>query len=447
MGNVGVGLADDYFALFSNPAGLSTQKSYELTIGISNYGYGNEVRYLGTLTDDKINATNLDNIGFVWPIPTIRGGLTFAFGFGRIARYASVATFEGYNSNNSIVQSFYPFSYAGGVRNSYDLLNLSLEDANDLLNNNIPFQIFLADTSNDYLYTILRGDVNQVVRVRESGGLNSWSFGGGIDIAPNMSLGVTLNYITGTYSYDREFSEVDSRNVHNSTPDDLDYWTYTSTINGDISGFNVLLGLMVRKEDRLRVGFSVRIPTYYEVSEVFTDEGRSFFDNGDSYSVLYEGRTKYNVITPYVLSGGISFRPKDWLMLAGDAEYVDWTQMRFDTDNMELLRENRNIKAWMRDTWTFRGGAELTLWKWGINLRGGFEWKPSPWKGDPSDFDQWNYTFGIGYSDEGSSINFSYAMGSFKTYRVNYYLGNVPGSKTDEKVSTTTINITFSQKF
>jgi long-subunit fatty acid transport protein len=421
MGNTNVGIADDYSALFGNPAGLSQQKSFEFSIGLSRLGYGNDVTFLGNKTTDNNNAINLNNLGIVYPIATVRGGLTFAFGFGRVANYTSVASFDGFNPLSSIVQSF------------------------DLVNNDLPYQLYLTDTLRN---PILTGNVQQTGKILEDGGVNHWSFGGAIDIAPNLSLGITLNFVSGSYSYDREFTETDTRNVYSIFPDNFHDWTYTSTIKSDLSGFNALFGLMYRKPGKFQIGGTVRIPTYYEISETFTDDGASKFDDGFTASTTSEGETKYKVITPFVVSGGISVQPLDWLLLAGDAEYTDWTEMEFDSNNPDLIQENRNIKKWMRDTWNLRGGAEVSILEIGLKLRAGIEWKPSPWKNDPSDYDQWIYTSGLGFAlDESSSINASYALGSWKTFRDNYSWGITPASRTSEIVSTHTINITFSHKF
>lgn len=367
MGNTTVGIADDFSALFGNPAGLSQQKSFEFSIGLSSYGYGNDVTFFGNTTADKKNAINLNNLGIVYPIATSRGGLTFAFGFGRVANFNSVASFDGFNPTSSIVRSFSP--YAGKPYEEFDLLTLSLQDANDLLNNHLPFSIYLADTLNDYLFPVLTDSVQQTAKVLEGGGINHWSLGGAIDIAKGLSIGITLNFASGSYTYDREFTESDSRGVYNaaySFPYNFDYWTYVSTIESDITGFNALFGLMYRKEDKYKFGVTVQIPTTYEISETFTDGGTSHFDDGFSASASSTGETKYKVITPMVLSGGISVQPNDLLLLAGDAEYTDWTEMEFDSNNPDLIDENRYIKRYMRDTWNLRGGAEVTLWKLGI---------------------------------------------------------------------------------
>jgi long-subunit fatty acid transport protein len=449
MGNTNIGVADDFSALLSNPAGLSQQKDFEFSVGLSRYGYGNDVSFFGNTVSDKNNAINLNNLGIVYPIATVRGGLTFAFGFGRVANYTSVASFDGFNPSSSIVRSFSP--YAGTTYEDFDLLTLSQSDANNLLNNHLPFQVYVADTSNDYLYPVLTDSLQQTAKILEKGGLNHWSFGGAIDVARNLSFGITLSFVSGSYSYDREFTETDSRNIYKASysfPYNFDTWTYTSTIQSDITGFNALFGLMYREPGKFQIGGTVRIPTTYEISETFTDGGKSYFDDGTTASASFEGETKYKITTPFVLGGGLSVQVLNWLLLAGDAEYTDWTTMEFDSNNPDLVAENRYIKNVMREAWNLRGGAEAAIKDIGLKIRAGIEWKQSPWKDDPTDYDQWNYTAGLGYAiDEYSTINASYALGSWKTFRDNYFWGNTPASRTSEVVSTHIMNITFSHKF
>ncbi len=274
-----------------------------------------------------------------------------------------------------------------------------------------------------------------------------------MDIARGLSIGITLNYVSGRYTYDRTYEESDPGNRYTTyqylASTDFNNFVWHSTIRSDLSGFNALFGLMYQKAGKFKIGATVRTPTTYEISETFTDDYQNTFDNGDTpIPITTEGPTNYKVVTPMVLSTGVSVRPLDWLLIAGDAEYTDWTQMEFDSDNPDLIQENRNIKNWMRDTWNLRGGTEVSIWNLGLKLRAGIEWKPSPWKNDPKEFDQTIYTAGVGVLlDESSTVNASFALGDWKTFRDNYYLGNTPASRTSELITTKTINITFTYKF
>ena len=451
MGNTVVGVADDFSALFGNPAGLSQQKDYEFSVGLSRLGYGNDATFFGNKTTDNNNAINLNNLGMVYPIATVRGGLTFAFGFSRVANYTSVASFSGYNASSSIIPTIVPNT------NTY---SYSDPDYNSYLHNSIPYQLWLANPFRDTVHGIenlvpnILKNVQQTGTVREGGGMNNWSFGGGMDIGPNISLGVTLNFMSGSYSYDRTYQESDPNSLNplavNSVNTYLNKFVWHSTIDDNLSGFNALFGFMYRKPGLYRIGFTVKLPTTYNISEIYSDDYSASYKSGYPVDPMStNGTTNYKVVTPTVISGGISVQPIEWLLLAGDAEYTDWTQVQFDTDNPDLLQENRNIKDWMRETVNIRGGAEVTIWQIGLKVRAGMEYKPSPWKNDPTSYDQVSYTGGLGFMlDKNSTINASIAIGVWNTFRDNYYLANVVNpSRTSESVTTNTINVTFSHLF
>lgn len=446
-GNASVGLADSYSALFWNPAGLSQLKNYEFTVGASYFDHGNTIRYLGTRTDGSQTALTLNNLGIVYPIPTIRGGLTFALGYQRVANYTSQAAFTGYNVSSSIVRSLIP---------DVDLSTLSAADEQDLLDNNIPYQLYLADISGNRLVTPIQGDVRQTVVVREGGGADHWSFGGGIDVAKDLALGATVSVVSGTYTYDREFIEQDVQHVYQKAPGDtlgmFDEFRYINTINSDLSGFNAVFGLHYRKQGKYSIGLTVRTPTYYTVRENFSEEAESRFDPNldgtiDRYDIAFDGTTEYRIATPAVVSlGGVVFMG-DWLAVSGDLEYTDWRTMKFVTSRSELLAENRLIKNIYRPTMNLRAGAELTLWELGLKLRGGVQYRPSPYEGDPREFDQQHYSAGAGFRlEENVWLDAGYSFGTWKTFRDNYAIGSFV-SRTDERVKTHHAIVTLSFVF
>jgi long-subunit fatty acid transport protein len=424
MGDATVGGVNDYSALFWNPAGLALERDYEFSIGLSRSGYSNDASYFGTTTTADKNAINLNNIGIVYPVPTARGSLTFAFGFNRAANYSATASMNGYNPTSSVTYS----------------------DA-------FPAFLWLYDTTTNA--PIVNHGVQQIVNVLESGGLNHWTVGGAMDIGPNISLGVSLNFSSGSYSYDRTFEENDSKNLYTVYPNDFNQLTYESTYNDDISGFNALFGLMYRKPGVFSLGVSVRTATKYDISETYGDIAQSSFKNGDSfvYPSSYPTPTSqsltYHVTTPYVLSGGISVQPLDWLLLAGDAEYTDWTQMELSSDNIDFSSENHVIKTEMQATTNLRAGVEISILKYGLKLRGGIIDNPSPYKGDPSSYDKLYYTTGFGLLlDERTTLNAGFAYGTWKQPRINYSYGATPVNVTSsESVTTTMLNLTVSYRF
>ena len=443
-----MGRSEDFTALFANPAGLAGIKDYEVSIGFTRNGIRNDALFLGNTTRSDNSATVLDNAGLVYPIPTTRGSLTFALGFGRAANYTSSASYAGFNPASSIIQSYFPSQSIPYV----DLYTMTVEEEREYLRTNLPFQIWLADTSNGYLFPVLTDSVQQRGAVFEGGGVNHWSFGGALDVARNLSLGFSLNFISGTYSYDREFIESDQANVYASTyafPFNFTRWTYVSTIESELNGFNMLVGLMMRDPGRYRAGLSVRTPTTMEINETFTDEGESHFDDGSTYQKTFTNRTTYKVVTPYVVSGGLSLQLAEWLSLSGDAEYTDWTQVKFETDDPGLLSENRYIKKTFRETVTLRGGVEVTLWDLGLVLRGGYSVVPSPYQNDPAGYDQRILTGGLGIRlDSNAMLNVGGALGTWNSFRDNYYVnGMTQPSSTSEELTSLRVSVGIAYRF
>lgn len=424
MGNAAVGLVDDYTSLFWNPAGLALEKNYEFSVGLTNNGFGDDASYLGTTTNSTKSQTNLNNIGFLYPVATTRGSLTFAFGFGRTANYNATSSYGGFNSSNSIVQS--------------------------LLSDGTASAFGLTDTLGIPIDT---GHVQQTATVLEGGGMNHWSVGGAMDVAKDLSVGMSLNFVSGSYTYDRVFIEEDVQNYYTRPmPYDFSKFRYESTFTSDLSGFNVLFGLMLKKQGSYKIGFSIRTPTHFNINENFADIGKSSFKNGDVISLEFPGKTQYKVITPYVFSGGVSVQLLDFLVLAGDAEYTDWTQMQFDSNDPILIDENNRITQIYRATTNLRGGAEVALWSIGLKLRGGMIYNPSPYKGDPTSRDQLYYTAGLGVDvDNNVTINVAYALGVWDTFRDNYvyYIASNPyySSTSNEKIKTNTVNATLTYRF
>lgn len=443
LGGASVARSADYSSLFSNPSTLTGLRDFEASLGFSRSMFQNNASYLGATSTASNAATRIENAGIVYPIPTSRGSLTLAFGYGRMSDYTSTVAFDGYNGRTSLAGSMTPVT---------DLYTMSLSDVEALLASSIPFQIWLADTMDGFLFPIVTDSVAQSGLVLEGGGTNHYSFGGAIEVAPNISVGMSLNFVSGRYSYDREFVETDSRNVYSSSfsfPYNFDQFMFVSTIESKMTGFNALFGLSVRKPGRYQAGLTYRTPTSYEISETFSDEGTSWFDDGSSYSNGFTSTTKYRVMTPPSFSAGLSFNVFQWFAVMGDVEYTDWTEVEFDTENPDLLQENRYIKRAFRQTTNLRGGAELSFWDWGIVLRGGMAYLPSPYKGDPASFDKKYITGGVGVElDRNTMLNVSVARGTWSTFRDNYYISGLPQTaSTSEAVTSTKFYATLAYRF
>ncbi|HEX9006327.1 MAG TPA: outer membrane protein transport protein, partial [Bacteroidota bacterium] len=289
--------------------------------------------------------------------------------------------------------------------------------------------------------------------VTESGGLNNWMIGGAMDVAPNLSVGVTLTYVSGSYRYDRDYHEQDVKGVY-AYPFDFSDIRVQDFIEDDISGVNAKFGLMYRDPGRFRIGFSIKTPTSFSIKETYGTKATSTFrtpdkDGNTVYGPIDNpGSTDYDVHTPWVFGGGLSFAVGS-LVLSGDAEYTDWTQTQFANANQDVLDQNPDFATVYKGTWNLRGGGELELPRLGVRLRGGFQYLPSIYKGDPKSFDHKYWTVGAGIPlGDLTMLDFGFAHGWWDTFRVNYDAGTgVPSPRVDEHVTANTYLLTLTHRF
>jgi len=432
MGNAYIGVASDYTALYWNPAGLAQMKRSEFSFGISHLNYRNAGTLFGSSQSYSNNATQLNTLGVVYPVQVERGSLVLAFGYSRHNSFTSGLSFSGFSQESSVVQAWAPDGQA---------YPSEITIAEEL-------GLAIADTSTGTFISPINGMVTQEGTVLEGGGIDNWSFGGAVDIARDLSAGVTLTFLSGSYEYDREYTEIDALNSYTTFPFDFDYVTLDEFIRSDISGFGANLGIMYRLPEKFRLGLTVRTPISLNIREEFGQTANSYFDNGDVLPVdaPYEtiGAGEYDVVTPWVFGAGLSFVLGN-LVLSADAQATDWTQLRFDDANPELLALNTEFNEVFRPTLNWRAGAEYELPRSGVRVRGGFIYNTSPYERDQSsDFDQKHVTAGLGFALAGyAMLDVAYAHGWWKTDRVNY--DNT--SQVNEDITTNNVILTFSYRF
>jgi len=446
MGGAYTGVSNDYSALYWNPAGLAQAIRGEFTFGLNYNKIGNTSAYFGTSEWYGTNAASLNSLGFVFPIPVRQGAATIAIGYDRQSNFSSGLSFSGFNPNSSIIQTY--------ARNGdYEPADLS---------GNLAYQLYLADTTLSGRWNSpITSKLTQLGKILESGGLNNYSLGGAVDIAKNLSLGVTLTYLAGSYRYDHSYTEEDLSGIHANLPLST-YQTFYSLamndyISDDIYGWNAKFGLMLRFPGIFRLGISVKTPTAFYINETFgTPVGSpavsTFGSGGTSVTERFdpgEFSTHYDVTTPWVYSGGASLILGP-LVASADAEYTDWTELKFSDANPDVLSNNEVIKQIFVGTWTFRGGGELDLHPLPIRVRGGYMYIPSPYRGDPATFTRKYITGGLGILlGESVMADFAWAHGWWDTFVYSYTdpSGVIAPPPVDQKVITDNFFFTLTYRY
>jgi long-subunit fatty acid transport protein len=363
MGGAHIASVLDGTALIYNPAALARIRRIELLAGISHQNLDNnvDVNMLGSaipgFNERGQNKTRLNALNLSIPYPTYRGSLVFAVGLNRIKSFDKT------------------------------------------------FQVG---------YSFLDGDIRRDVigTEAESGSLYALSGGGGIDISPNLSLGLSLNYYFGTDNYSWRLVEGDY-------PDNLSP-LFIDNIEDDYSAVSAKAGILFAASEYISLGATIETPIQYEIEESFVQ--RTFSDGGEDITA---GKTIYDLWTPFSFGAGIGFNI-NYLHLAADIIYTDWTQMEYK-DNPALETDNLFIQQFYRDVLGFSVGGEFLIPRVGLKVRAGFKYDPLPYSDEdlgPGPLfypgikvldDREFFTFGLGYLiDRIMTLDVAVVLGGYR---------------------------------
>ncbi len=405
MGNSYLALSDDGSASFFNPAGLALVKRLEFMGGLDISSFNNTTTFFGNKTKSNASQTLLNNVSFAFPIPTIRGSLVFGLAYNSTKDLIGSNQFDGFNSGtNSKIQS--------------------------LLNTDIPYDLFLTDDDGN---TIINGKLNQSGYILNSGSINSWTLTGAIEVYKNFYVGGNLSILSGSYSSDFDYYEDDTRNNYQGItapgyPNTTDFRSFylKNLLKWELEGWNAKLGFLYQFNNFGRFGATIQFPKIVTVKEKFIIEGSSEFANWSTEleSEDYSDEVKYDIKTPFEVSGGFSFNIQG-LILSGQLNFINYTELEFsDAEGLSLSYisdQNKRIKSLLRQTLNYNAGAEYTIPNLGLRIRGGYILQKSPFENDDSEFDKKYITGGIGFLADGViGIDLGYAYGWWKDIGDNY---------------------------
>ena len=432
MGNSYIGLSDDASAAYFNPAGFGLIKRMEFSGGLQYTKFGNNTTFMNQGTDYSNSSTTLDRLSFVFPFPTMRGSLVFGLSYHESKDLTGAMKFDGFNSgNNSLVQSLLEQPYPS----------------------DIPYQLYLASASDR---TLINGNLNQSGSIINTGAIRNWTFSGAIEAYKNLFLGINLNILSGSFKSDNDYFEDDTKDIYGRVdPTDSlhsDFMTFNlrRILDWDLSGWDVKVGLLYQFNDMARFGLTVQFPKSFDIKEKFTVNGSSYFSNDviSLNSSDYSDQVEYYIMTPYELGMGFSYNIRG-LILSAQGTLMDYSQMKFEdisglgTTNVEDI--NTNIKDQLAAVFNYNFGLEYTFPQIGIRLRGGYIVQPSPYKGDPSEYDHKYLTGGIGFLvDETMGLDLAYAYGWWKDFGDNY---DTNVSRTYQDVNVNKLILTATYRF
>ena len=367
IGGAYTSVADDFTALYWNPAGLSRIRNMQFYGSLSHEKIDTGIEYFGEKESTFASNTRPNSFGVVIPIPTYRGGLAFAFGMNRIQSYDSRIMTKGFNE-------------------------LTLEEDPEL------GQLYIDEI------------------IKESGGIYSWNFGVAVDVAPNVSVGASLGFLSGSYDYSLDLIATDTQRLDKN----IDTINYIDTTATDYMGADAKIGILARVAKPIKLGATINIPLSFTANEYWTQDSYYTYDDGTEESDLNDGSVDYDISRPFKFSLGLSMSPMPNALISADASYIDWTQTKYseppagDVSNEDFINDYRDILR-------LSVGCEFFIPNSGLALRLGYMRDPLPYtpKGTEIEKERQYITAGIGIiAEEAFNLDIAYMRGFYKL-RVN----------------------------
>ncbi len=379
MGGAFVGLADDYTAVYWNPAGLAFQANG--TFGLAADGIIPKGDY------DFLGVFDMSTKSRIYPAGLI--------GF-----------FQRLNEKLVVGLGVYTPS---GIGSDWD--------------------------SEGYEQAIMAVGYPDAIILNDPVGSYRWeSFIGAITIAPTLaikindmvSLGATFNVNYGLFNLYQWAGLAEYID-----PLYLNLGQQTLKLKG--WGFGATFGLLVKPSDMFSFGVTFRTPSKVKLSGTTEIENLTDLEIPNNSS-----DTNMDVTYPMWLAAGVAIKPVENLTITADAQYTNWKELQVlalefvdPVWQIALPPEEAQLELLWTDKIQWRFGLEYVLGN--IALRGGYYYDPTPTPDETltilvPGYDFNNITFGIGYNGGNFKLDlgFEYLMG--KTREIAPGVGSQPGT-------------------
>lgn len=363
------GVADDFAALYANPAGLTMMPFAEFSASGQFNLYNSTATHFGTISSVNQASPFLGHAGIALPVRVGEAGnFTIAFGYTRESDFSGGDSVVGFNTSSSLINSWV------------------LAQNTATLNGNPAWELALADVVNGRFITPLRNNLQQNVSIRERGVMNNISIGVGVDVLKNLSLGISYAGVFGEYNYIQVFKESDDQNryqqldTRNLTNIDFRRLSSVNYVNHIIAGGRLIMGAQMRISDNIRAGASFTLPLNYQVLEQASRSYVAVFDKGDSvfYNPNDPQQQKNNYTLPWILNIGASANVSGFT-ISGSAEISNLANTRVTGDYLDAVAIQQAATSLLTTQIRAGIGAEYDVPNKPFVLRGSYTYISSPY--------------------------------------------------------------------
>jgi long-subunit fatty acid transport protein len=362
MGGAGLAVVDDASAALMNPAGLTRLRRIELSGGLSRSASTIDGSAFGSDFGTDLTGTDLTALRVAYPFPTFRGSFVLALSGEQV-----------YDFGTDFV-----VGYSDSFSGTEGLI------------------------------------VDQAEAFEADGGVMSWNLAAAIEASENVSLGVAVSYLSGTY--DQRFVWVAD---DEDTPSEYDGSVrYESDATSDVSGFRATLGSLFYVNESVTCALVARTPVTLSFDGTIREEIEWYDGQTDQQVVVFEDE----VTLPFSFSAGVAVTPPagtaaaDLVVLAADVTYTDWSETdyagRVFLEEGGLLESRRTAYDEALDV---NLGIEVIVPTWPLRLRAGYMSRPVAYQGLDIDSDRSYFTLGAGLLvDTIFSIDVAWLKGGYE---------------------------------
>jgi long-chain fatty acid transport protein len=331
MGGAFVALADDFSAVFWNPAGLSNFKK----------------RTLGFYGVDLIPSAS-----YLMQVPVQNGLLTLVDAKTKTKHYLAGLGAYYQPINDQLVVGI-GVSVPSGLGATWD--------GNEFIN------------LQDYELGLPAGQHSSAYQWESRIGRIAISPAASYKINDMISIGAALNIEYGMFSLKRWAGAIPA----GSPPKKLDLGQYDDSSNG--WGVGATFGVLVKANSMLSFGAAVRTPAKIK----FT--GSTDISNINLVGLQGASDTEKSITFPWWVAGGVAFRPREDLVVTADLQWTKWSQENsIETTYKDLhwslffTQAGQTITPlkW-KDSLQIRFGAEYKLYQ-NVAIRAGYYYDPAP---------------------------------------------------------------------
>ena len=363
MGGASLGLADDFTALYWNPAGMAQIQKFEMFSSLSHNTAIADTYFTGDAvkTGTSRSQMRLNSIGFVYPFLAKQGGWAIAFGYNRSQNFDYQTAVQGIDPSTGT-------EFSGLAVDEIDMY---------------------------------------------SGGIGIWSFGTSVYVSKRILIGGSLDFWQGNSLNELDTTATDIMDIDS----ELARFRYDDEIDRAYSGVGGRIGLLAHLTDEINLGLTVVSPVELGVEEQWSESTLAVYDDGEETRDTVSGIQAFDIERPFEIGVGAAVKLFDkQLILAGDIQLTDWTQMRYDLAPADDISHD-NFEEYYATTVQVRLGAEYRIPIIATHIRLGYLRDPIPFRYtqvDTHDF----LTAGVGKIFEDSlKLDVTYVLGGWAQER------------------------------